>query len=638
MKYLLSFLLLCRVVASAQPERPHLLWLSSEDHGPQMGCYGDAYATTPHIDQLAARGLLYKHVWAAAPVCAPSRTTIITGLFSPSAGAEHMRSEVKLPPDFKLFPEHLRQAGYYCSNNSKEDYNLTKTGQPWDESSPKAHWKNRAAHQPFFAVFNATASHESQLRNLTRPLTHDPAKARVPAYHPDTPEVRADWARYYDTVSAVDAEAGRHLRELADAGLAEDTIVFYWADHGSGMPRSKRWPSNSGLHVPLVVYFPAKWRHLAPKDYAPGAQSDRLVSFVDFAPTMLSLAGLPAPAWMQGHAFAGPFAAAPQPFLHGFRGRMDERIDLVRSVTDGRYVYLRNYLPHRSQGQHVHYQFETATTRLWWEQFVAGRTNAAQSLFWQTPKAPEELYDLTTDPDEVRNLATDPAHQAILQTLRQAQQTQARRIRDTGFLSEAEVHERAGATAPYTMGHDPQRYDFDRIFAVAELASALQPDATPTLIQYLGDADSAVRYWGASGLLMRGPSAVAAGRAALTAALHDASISVRIVAAEALGRYGDAADLTAALATLREAADPTKTNAYFSTAALNAIDALGPRAAPLIDFIQTLPTRDPHAPARVGANVATLRADFLKALRVEPVVIPEAKGKKGNKSAGSSAE
>ncbi len=598
--------------AAAPAGKPNILWLSSEDHGPQMGCYGDAYATTPNVDRLAARGMLFKHAWAAAPVCAPTRTAIITGMFPPALGAEHMRSEVPLPAKLKMFPQLLRAAGYYCSNNSKEDYNLTKPGQVWDVSSGAAHWKNRADGQPFFAVFNATASHEGQLRRRPHKAVHDPAKVRVPAYHPDTPEVRQDWAQYYDTVTAADAIAGQHLKELEDAGLAGDTIVFYWADHGSGMPRSKRWPCNSGLQVPVVVYFPEKWRSLAPKEYAPGAKSDRLISFVDFGPTLLSLAGIQPPDWMHGHAFAGEFQEAPQPFIYGFRGRMDERPDMVRSVTDGRFVYLRNYMPHRSQGQHVNFQFQTPTTQIWWKWFTAGRATEAQALFWKTPKAPEELYDLANDPDEVRNLAAAPEHQATLQKLRQAEQNLARKIRDTGFLAEAEVHERAGNDAPYDMGHNPQRYDFERIFAAAELATLLQPDAAPELRKYLGDADSGVRYWGAAGLLMRGQAAVAAGRAELLAALADTSASVRVAAAEALGRYGDAADLERALATLKAAADPTRTSAYAAIAAMNAIDALGAKAEPLIESVRATPGRDPNAVGRANSYVSRLQADFLE--------------------------
>jgi uncharacterized sulfatase len=326
------------LAGAADALRPNILWLTSEDHGPHMGCYGDKLAVTPNVDALAAKGLLYTKCWSNAPVCAPARTTIITGMYPTSLGAEHMRSMVPFPAGKKMFPQFLREAGWYCTNNSKEDYNIEKPGQVWDESSGRAHWKNRKPGQPFFAIFNSTKSHESQIRTRPHKQITDPAKVRVPAYHPDTPEVRQDWAQYYDKVSEADADAGKHLKELADAGLTEDTIIFYYADHGSGMPRNKRWPYNSGLHVPFVVYIPEKFKDLRPPEYKAGGKSDRLVSFVDLAPTLLSLIGVKPPDWMQGHAFLGKFTTEPQPFLHGFRGRMDERLDLVRSVTDGRYV------------------------------------------------------------------------------------------------------------------------------------------------------------------------------------------------------------------------------------------------------------------------------------------------------------
>ncbi len=299
------------VRAAMAAERPNILWLTSEDHGPHLGCYGDPLARTPHLDALATQGMRFRQVWSCVPVCAPARTAIITGLYPSSCGALHMRSMVSLPADIKLYPQFLREAGYYCTNNSKEDYNCRQPRMLWDESSGKAHWRNRREGQPFFAVFNSTKSHESQIRSRPHDPITDPAAIRVPAYHPDSPEVRQDWAQYYDKVSDVDADAGARLREIEQAGLASDTIVFYYADHGSGMPRSKRWTGNSGLQVPLVVYFPERWRHLAPREYHPGGQSDRLVNFVDFAPTLLSLVGVQPPTWMQGHAFAGPFQTAP---------------------------------------------------------------------------------------------------------------------------------------------------------------------------------------------------------------------------------------------------------------------------------------------------------------------------------------
>ncbi len=618
--------LLCATATNAQ--RPNVLWISSEDHGVQMGCYGDPLATTPNVDKLAATSLRYTHCWAAAPVCAPTRTTIISGVFGPSSGGDHMRSMVAYPAGQKMFPQLLREAGYFCTNNSKEDYNLEKPGQVWDISSREAHWRKRPAGQPFFAVFNSTKSHESQTVKPGVTPRHDPAKVRVPAYHPDTPEVRRDWALFYDSVTAADADAGKVLAELAADGLNDDTIIFYWADHGGGMPRSKRWPSDSGLHVPLIVHIPEKYRDLRPPEYQAGGTSDRLVSFVDFAPTMCSLAGVKPPAWMQGHAFLGKFIAPPQPFVYGFRGRMDERYDLVRSVTDGRFVYLRNYLPHLSQGQYVSTQFKTPTTAIWRQLYDEGKANAAQSIFWKTPKDPEELYDLQDDPDEVKNLAGSAAHQATLVKLRNAEQALARRIRDLGFVPEGERLTRAGKSSPYDFGHDDSRYPFDRVFAAAELASALKPEAIPALQRLLADRDSTVRYWGAMGLLMRGAAGVSAGRAALTTALEDASPYVRIAAAESLAQFGGQADLRLALPALTRLADWSKHDVFIVLAALHALEALGPKTAPVKAAILALPATGPSPDGRYSPYVPRILAHLREELGEKETAAPPAKTKK----------
>src|SRR3954470_4729161 len=241
MQKLMSIVLALLVSAGAfAAERANILWITCEDISPNLGCYGDGYAVTPNLDAFAAKGMRYTNVISNAPVCAPARTTIITGLYPPSTGAEHMRSLVNLPTSFRLLPQYLRDAGYYTTNNSKEDYNVEKPGQVWDASSAKAHWKNRRKGQPFFAVFNHVITHESQIRNEIgeSDRIHDPAKVRLPAYHPDTPEVRRDWAQYYDRITMMDCEAGANLRELDKAGVADDTIVFFYSDHGSGMPRS----------------------------------------------------------------------------------------------------------------------------------------------------------------------------------------------------------------------------------------------------------------------------------------------------------------------------------------------------------------------------------------------------------------
>jgi uncharacterized sulfatase len=607
-KVLLPCIALAVLAAGSAPgaDQPNILWLTSEDHGPHMGCYGDTLARTPNIDALAAKGMIFRRAWSNHPVCAPARTAIISGLHSPSSGGLHMRSMVPMPAGAKMYPQFLREAGYYCTNNSKEDYNLRKPAGTWDDSSAQAHWRNRPAAQPFFSIFNSTKSHESQLRTRPHQAITDPAKVRVPAYHPDLPEVRQDWAQYYDKVSEADADAGARLKELAEAGLAEDTIVFYYGDHGSGMPRSKRWPSNSGLHVPMVVHFPKKWQHLAPKEYRPGGRSERLVSFVDLAPTLLSIAGIRPPAWIQGHAFAGPHQTAPQPYLYGARGRMDERMDNVRSVTDGRYVYLRNFHPHVSQGQHVSYQFQTPTTRLWRQAYDEGRATEAQSIFWRTPKAPEELYDLESDPDEVRNLAASAAHRTILEKLRGAMRSHAEKTRDVCFLPEGEIHARAAGSSPYDTARDDTKYPFKKIFDAADLASRLDPAALPSLRTLLTDSDSAVRYWAALGFLMRGQPGVTAGQPALRTALSDASPYVRIVAAEALIRYGPESDLPAPLAVLRELAPVEKHGVLVSMAALSAIEAIGAKGAPVHEVVRTMKPNGPSPDNRFDSYVPRL--------------------------------
>jgi len=385
----------------------------------------------------------------------------------------------------------------------------------------------------------------------------------------------------------------------------DDTIVFFYGDHGSGMPRSKRWPYNSGLHVGMIVYVPEKFKHLAPKEYKPGGVSKRLVGFIDLAPTLLSLVGIKPPEWMQGHAAMGRYETEPQPYLFGFRGRMDERYDMVRSVRNQRYIYIRNYMPHLIYGQYLAYMFQTPTTQVWKRMYDEGKLNAAQQRFWER-KPPEELYDLENDPDEVKNLVKSPAHQVVLNELREALRKQTLRIRDVGFLSEAQMHARAKGTTIYEMGHDPQKYALEKILAMADLASSMKSRSSGALREGLKDSDDAVRYWAALGLLMRGRRAVRRARQDLRAALKDDSPTVRIIAARALGEHGNDEDVKLVLPVLEAAAPPDKNGAYVSMLDLNAIDALGDKAAPLIDTIKSMPTKDPSAPGRANSYVARL--------------------------------
>ncbi len=600
-------------------DRPNVLWITSEDNGPHLGCYGDEYSQTPSLDRLAVRGMRYANASSTAPVCAPARTVIISGMWAPSLGGEHMRSQVQVPRQFKMYPQYLREAGYYCTNNSKTDYNLAlQTRLLWDESSRKAHWKNRSSDQPFFSIFNFTISHESQIRNKIQEKNriHDPAQVRIPAYHPDTPEVRKDWAQYYDRLTMMDAQCGQALAELQEAGLDGDTIVFYYGDHGSGMPRNKRWPYNSGLSVPLIVYVPPKWQHLAPADYQPGGESDRLVSFYDLGPTVLSVCDIDPPENMHGRPFMGQkrHAVAQPEYAFGFRGRMDERYDLVRVVRDKRYIYLRQFMPHKIYGQHISYMFQTPTTRVWKQWYDDGKLNEVQSRFWQT-KPSEELYDLQADRDEVHNLADSPGHQAVVQRMRAALMQQLLAWRDLGFLPEGQIHSRAGDDAPWTMAQDETRYPMRKILTMADLASSERADALSGILAGLRDNDSAVRYWAAMGLLFREQAGWEAGHTLLRAALGDEAPEVRVIAAEALGRYGNPSDVQAARELLVEHSDLRMYDTFTVMLALNALQAMGvDKVSPAKDRIAGLPTKVPQMPPRadgyVGRLLATLRADL----------------------------
>lgn len=436
LKSIIALLFSCISFTLLGNERPNILWISAEDHGPHLGCYGDEYATTPNLDAFAERSLRYIKASSNAPVCAPARTTIISGMYPPSLGAQHMRSRVPSPSYLRFFPTYLQQAGYYTTNNFKEDYNLLTDDKGWHESSRTAHWKNRPdPEQPFFAVFNYTSSHESQIRNENEAPLHDPALVPIPPYHPDIPEVRKDWAQYYDRLTLIDTHFQARIDELEAAGLAEDTIVVFWSDHGSGMPRSKRYPGWSGLNVALIVHVPEKFKHLAPSDYLPGGVSERLVSFVDFAPSTLSLAGVQAPPYYQGHAFLGEHQDGAPDYSFGFKGRMDERPDSCRSVTDGRFVYIRNYYPHLPHGQYLYYQQQTQTTSQWYQLFKDGKLDAVQSAFW-LPHPHEELFDLENDPHETVNLASNENYSAVLDELRTALDSHMNRTRDLAFIPE----------------------------------------------------------------------------------------------------------------------------------------------------------------------------------------------------------
>lgn len=432
-------------------DRPNFLWISTEDISPDLGCYGDAYAVTPNLDRLASDGVRYDNVFSHSGVCAPTRSGIITGMYPTTIGTHHMRCAGVPPHEVRCFPEYLRAAGYYCTNNSKTDYQFAPPLTAWDESSNSAHWRNRPKGKPFFAVINFTTTHESQIRNRSEAMRkrlaslspterHDPAKAQLPPYYPDTPEVRQDWAQYYDIITLMDKQVQRVLDDLEADGLAEDTIVWFWGDHGRGLPRAKRWIYDSGLRVPLIVRVPPKWRKLAmpdrPAAVAPGTVNDDLIAFIDFAPTMLSLAGLKIPSHMQGRAFLGSRKAEPREYIFAARDRMDEAYDLIRAVRDKRFKYIRNYMWYLTRGQDLRYMNQMPTMQAMRRLHAEGRLQGPQTQYFEPTKPIEELYDTVSDPHEVRNLAGDPACAETLHRLRRIHEQWYDETQDIGLIPE----------------------------------------------------------------------------------------------------------------------------------------------------------------------------------------------------------
>jgi N-sulfoglucosamine sulfohydrolase len=454
---LFFFMLMTSV--NAQPNQPNILWIVCEDISPDLSMYGDSTAYTPNLDALAASATVYTHAFTTAGVCAPSRSSIITGMYQTSIGTMHMRTgndvfswgkrtypdrvnftdlrgdtlrkySTVIPEEVKCFPEYLRREGYFCSNNAKTDYQFAAPLSAWDENGDKAHWRNREALQPFFSVFNIGLTHESRLwRHADLPLTVDPEKVKVPPYLQDTKLSREIIARHYSNVELMDARVGEIIAELKADGLYDDTIIFFYSDHGGPLPREKREVFDSGIHVPLLI---------KPIHHEKAGKDDRLISFVDLAPTILSLAGIQPPVYMQGEAFLGDFEEEKvRNYVFAGSDRLDECTDRVRSLRNKRFLYVYNAYPEKPHYEDLAYRKNIASMIELLELRDKSKLNEDQEK-WFGPKDREELYDCQDDPYNMNNLADDPDYKKILDDMRLARLKHVQDNQDLGLIPEGE--------------------------------------------------------------------------------------------------------------------------------------------------------------------------------------------------------
>lgn len=517
---------------------PNILWITCEDISPNLGAYGDSFAHTPNLDLLAKEGILYTNAIASAPVCAVARSSIITGLYASSQGTQYMRCNGQLPEVVQLYPSYLREAGYFCTNNSKTDYNLAIDHKAcWDECNRDAHWRNRPdTTQPFFSIFNFVTSHESRVNDANRykqaiaqldpELLKAPGEVPLPPYYPETDPVRELWSRYYNIITAMDQQVGELLAELEADGLMDNTIIFFYSDHGAGIPRHKRWLYDSGLRVPMIVKAPKKYQHLLP--LSAGNSTDELVSFIDLPPTLLQLANIQVPEYMQGRAFLGEDLSPERTFTYAARDRMDERYDMQRAVRSKRYKYIRYYEPYKPFCQYMNTPEKGGIMRAIREAATDNSLPEAGYHIVAKSKPSEELFDLEADPWELNNLAQDPKHAAQLQKMRMAHAEWSDRTKDTGLIPETILRrwERDYNKSIYSiMRQDSVPVSLIRNIAIGEL------ELGPWL-EALQNPNAAVRYWAA--IRLGNDSRVTEHTALLQQHASDSIPLVRIAVARAL--------------------------------------------------------------------------------------------------------
>lgn len=529
------------------PEKPNILWITAEDITTMLGTYGDPNARTPHLDAFAEKSVKYTNAYATAPVCMPARSAIISGIHAVSLGTQHLRSDVDIPGFIPRFPKLLREAGYFVTNNDKEDYGFTDTT-IWNYSSKKAHWRLREDEsQPFFSVFNLGITHQSGIfgndsvyhkrieKYLSKIERAKPEKIQLPTYFPDSPEIRKLWARYYTNIRILDVQFQEILDQLEEDGLTENTIVFFYADHGTGMPRSKRALYDSGLKVPMLIHVPEKYA--AALNMFPETVNHNMVSFIDLAPTVLELAGVEKPDIMQGQTFISTLDVAESAFVYGSSDRVDEAYEMARTLRTPKFRYIRNYLPFTPLLQPNFYSDQSAIMQELHKFKENPDLTPAQQTLFAEKRQPEELYDVENDPFEVKNLAHDPKYKNVLDELRQKTKQEILRIYDTGFMPEPEMNRLSEKSTPYEIARNEELFPLAEILNTCDLM--INPDVSADeIIQKMNDENGFVRYWAvisAESLEKYQPEILAQ----LHQMLNDDFATVQIEAAKTLIKAGE---------------------------------------------------------------------------------------------------
>ncbi len=530
---------------AGEGNRPNIVWITTEDNSVHyLDLYSEGGAPMPNVERLAKEGIVFQHAFSNAPVCSTARSTIISGCYGPRNFAQFHRSSIKvpMPEGLFMFPYYLRQAGYYTTNNSKEDYNYISQEGVWDESSGRATYRNRKDGQPFFHVQNFGTTHEGRLHfsreQMEREATETDVET-VPVFpiHPDTELFRYTNARYRDLHRKADQEIGKFLSQLETDGLMEDTIIFFYGDHGGVLPGSKGYIYERGLHVPMVVYIPNKWRHLAPA--APGSEVEGFVQFIDLGPTVLNLAGLRVPSQMDGKPFLGSGVKLRElnqrDFTFSYADRFDEKFDFVRAVRKGKFKYMRNFQPFNVDGLQNNYRYRMLAYKEWRDQYLRGELSLEQAQFFSV-RPVEALFDLEADPFELNNLADDPAYLKTLFSMRELLRNQIVSMPDLSFIPEPILYQSA-AENPTAFGWEQQNAIADYL-AIADLSLLSFEDAERRIKYFLAAKDPLKRYWAIIAATCFGSEASSLAEAIGMMAETDDHNLVRMRAAEFLGLTG----------------------------------------------------------------------------------------------------